>query len=77
LSEQSGYFWFFGSDNAELFVKLIDGRAVNGHFWAFYGALSDVEYTLRIQDLTTGAVRTCHNPAGQLASMGDTAAFGD
>jgi hypothetical protein len=26
-------------------VKAVDGRAVNGKFWFFYGALSNVQYT--------------------------------
>ncbi len=54
---------------------MLDGRAVNGHFWVFYGALSDADYTLRVEDLATGRVRTYHNPAGRLASAGDTGAF--
>jgi hypothetical protein len=75
LADESGYFWFFAPAVAELFVKVLDGRAVNGHFWVFHGALSDVEYTLRVEDRATGKVRTYHNPAGRLASAGDTAAF--
>ncbi|RPI19973.1 MAG: M6 family metalloprotease domain-containing protein, partial [Acidobacteria bacterium] len=38
VSADSGYFWFFAAANVELFVKLLDGRGVNGHFWFFYGA---------------------------------------
>ncbi|HYG62079.1 MAG TPA: hypothetical protein VEL74_05830, partial [Thermoanaerobaculia bacterium] len=41
LTGDSGYFWFFDENNAELVVKVLDGRAVNGHYWVFYGALSD------------------------------------
>jgi hypothetical protein len=48
---------------------------VNGHFWLFYGALSDVQYTLTVTDTSSGAVRTYTNPAGQFASVADTAAF--
>jgi hypothetical protein len=43
--DSSGFFWFFTRDNIELVVKALDARAVNGHFWFFYGALSDVGYT--------------------------------
>ena len=50
LSGDTGYFWFFSSGNVELVVKALDGRAVNGYFWIFYGALSDVEYTLTVTD---------------------------
>lgn len=75
LTDDSGYLWFFGRNNAELVVKVLDGRAVNGHFWVFYGALSNVDYTILVRDTATGVERTYHNPAGQLASVADTAAF--
>ncbi len=75
LGDDGGYFWFFVPGVPELAVKLLDGRAVNGRYWLFYGALSDVEYDLRVEDLTTGAVRAYHNPAGHLASAADVDAF--
>ena len=56
-------------------MKVLDGRAVNGHFWVFYGAMSNVEYTVQVRDTLTGAVRTYRNPPGQLASRADTEAF--
>ncbi|MDQ5858566.1 MAG: hypothetical protein M3542_09880 [Acidobacteriota bacterium] len=77
LTGDTGYFWFFSSNNIELVVKVVDGRAFNGHFWVFYGALSDVEYTITVTDMTTGAARTYTNPQGRLASVADTAAFAD
>jgi hypothetical protein len=75
LTDDSGAFWFFAGSNLELMVKVLDGRAVNGHFWVFYGALSDVEYTLTVVDTLTGAQRTYENPAGTMASRADTRAF--
>lgn len=59
---QHRYFWFFHRDNLELVVKMLDGRIVNGRFWVFYGALSDVEYTLRVTDRVTGDVKAYDNP---------------
>jgi hypothetical protein len=56
-------------------AKIVDGRSVNHHFWFFYGALSSVEYWLRVIDTRTGAVRLYHNPPGRLASVADTRAF--
>jgi hypothetical protein len=41
----------------------------------FYGALSNVEYTLTITDTQTGTVRTYKNPSGRFASVADTGAF--
>ena len=76
-SDNSGFFWFFGPENIELVVKLLDGRPVNGHFWFFYGALSDVEYWITVTDKTTGAIRQYHNPQGNLCGSGDTKAFPD
>lgn len=75
LTGKAGYFWFFESQNVEVVVKVLDGRAVNGHWWVFFGALSDVEYTVTVTDTVTGAVRTYHNPEGVFASRADTAAF--
>jgi ELWxxDGT repeat protein len=71
----TGTFWFFDAANVELLVKVLDGRPFNGKFWVFYGALSNVEYTLKVTDTQTGKARTYSNPRGRLASVADTAAF--
>jgi hypothetical protein len=75
LSGDTGYFWFVDPANVELVVKVLDGRAINGHFWVFYGGLTNLAYTLTITDTVTGAVKVYVNPAGKFASAGDTAAF--
>jgi hypothetical protein len=56
-------------------IKVLDGTAANGHFWVFYGALSNVEYRLTVTDTVTGAVKIYSNPRGLFASVGDTSAF--
>ncbi len=75
ISGDTGYLWFFAADNVEVMLKVLDGVAVNGKFWVFYGALSNVAYTITVIDTQTGAVRTYTNPAGNLASVADTGAF--
>jgi photosystem II stability/assembly factor-like uncharacterized protein len=75
LTSDTGYFWFFSPNNVELVVKVVDGRPVNGKFWVFYGALSDVEYQIAVTDIVTGAVKVYSNPSGTLASVADTNAF--
>ncbi|HEX9668095.1 MAG TPA: hypothetical protein VGC93_01305 [Thermoanaerobaculia bacterium] len=76
LTADTGYFWFFAPSNVETILKVLDGRAVNGHHWVFYGALSSVEYTLTVTDLETGGTRRYFNPLGRFGSVGDTSGFG-
>jgi hypothetical protein len=75
LTGDSGAFWFFQPGNAELMIKVLDGRPVNGHFWVFYGALSDVDYTITVTDTVTGNRRAYHNVRNHLASGSDVDAF--
>jgi CARDB len=75
MSADTGNFWFFDPANVELVVKVLDGRAINDHFWVFYGALSNVSYTITVTDSENGATRTYINPQGTQASISDTAAF--
>jgi len=77
LAADTGALWFFDPANLELMIKVLDARAVNGHYWVFYGALSDVEYTVTVTDTRTGAVKTYHNPAFQLSSRADVSAFAE
>jgi hypothetical protein len=75
LTTDTGAFWFFSANNIELALKVVDGRAVNGKFWVFGGALTDVEYDLEIFDTTTGFTWRRHNSQDQLVSFADTTAF--
>jgi photosystem II stability/assembly factor-like uncharacterized protein len=75
LGGDTGAFWFFGPDNVELTVKILDGRALNDRFWVFYGSLTNVEFTLTVIDTAAGRMRRYHNPSGAFASAGDTSAF--
>jgi Fibronectin type III domain len=75
LTDQSGMFWFFNAANIELVIKVLDARTLNGKFWIYYGALSDVEYDLTVTDTTTGISHTYHNNPGNLCGKGDTSTF--
>jgi hypothetical protein len=72
---RTGFFWFFNAANVELVVKLLDGRLINGHFWVFYGALSDVEYTITVLDTVTQRTAVYTNPPGNICGRGDTTAL--
>jgi hypothetical protein len=74
-TSDTGTFWFFDPANLELVVKVLDGTGINGHFWVFYGSLTDVKFKLTVTDRLTGRQRIYQNPAGTLASHSDTQAF--
>ena len=75
LSADTGAFWLFSPDNAEVVAKALDGTAVNGHHWLFFASLTDVAFDLVVTDTVTGAQRRYHNPQGRMASFADTRAF--
>ncbi len=59
----------------EVFVKMIDGRRVTNTFWLFFGGLTDVAYTLTLEDSVSGEVRTYQSP-GAFCSAANTAVPG-
>lgn len=63
-SDESGGFSFFAPTNLELFVKLLDGCAVNGHYWLYTAGLTDVGVDLAVVDTWTGAVRSYSRSRG-------------
>lgn len=75
FTDSSGYMYFFDDANIEVMVKAVDGTLANGNFWIYYGALSNVEYWIVIEDTVTGLVREYHNPLGAFGSFGDVEAF--
>lgn len=66
-STSAGQFWFFEPDNREFLVKVIEGCALNGHYWVSLAGTTDVEFTLTVTDTSTGTARPYSNPPGALA----------
>jgi hypothetical protein len=75
LTRDTGSFWLFGPTNQELVAKIVDGTAVNGHFWFFHAPLTDVAFDLVVTDTLTGRERRYPNPQGAIAGGADTFAF--
>lgn len=76
LSADSGTFWFFQPDNAELIVKMRNACTFNDHFWVFASGLTNVEVTLTVTDTRTNTQRTYFNPQGDpFPAIQDTRAF--
>jgi len=61
--------------NPEVFVKVLDGRAINGHFWVFYGGLTDLQYTITVREVLTGKIKTYFKPMGSASGGFDVLAF--
>ncbi|HEX4962148.1 MAG TPA: hypothetical protein VF173_15035 [Thermoanaerobaculia bacterium] len=57
-----GLFWFFGADNPELLIKVLNGCPVNNHFWIFYSAGTNVGFHVTVTDVQTGHSVTYTNP---------------
>ncbi|MCP3959451.1 MAG: hypothetical protein GY719_16500 [bacterium] len=75
-SDDSGLFWFFGADNWEMLIKVLDGCGINGYYWVFAAATTDVEYTLTVTDTQSGTVKEYFNALGQAAAaLTDSVAF--
>jgi hypothetical protein len=75
-SEDSAILYFFGPENWEMLVKVLDGCAVNGAYWVFFAATTDVEFSLTVSDLQAQQTKTYTNPLGSLAhTVADTSAF--
>lgn len=76
LTSETGYFWFFGADNVEVIVKVLEACPVNSRYWVFAAGLTNVEVTLRVTDTKSGTVRTYVNPLGAaFKPLQDTNAF--
>ncbi|MCP3961706.1 MAG: ricin-type beta-trefoil lectin domain protein [bacterium] len=72
----SGILNFFSGDNWEMLIKVLDGCAINDHYWVFAAATTDVEYTLRVTDVDSGKSREYFNPLGNASpAITDTLAF--
>lgn len=76
LTADSGYFYFFNPENVELVIKVLNGCAINQHYWVFAGGLTDVGVEIKVIDTVTGLERPYGNQLGQaFAPIRDSSAF--
>ena len=75
-STDTGLFWFYNDRNWEVMIKVLNGCAINGHYWVFAGALTDQAYRIRVVRASDGATVTYTNELGNRArAIADTSAF--
>ncbi len=76
LTSDTGYLWFFAAANVEAVIKVLDGCALNQHFWVFAGGLTNVRTAITVTDTQTGIPKTYVNPLDtEFQPIQDTAAF--
>lgn len=76
LTSDTGYLWFFNSQNVEVVLKVLNACGVNSRYWVFAGGLTDVQVTLTVTDTQTGGMKQYTNPLGtKFAPVQDTNAF--
>lgn len=75
-SHDAGMFWFFNPSNWEVLIKVLRACEVDGDFWVFMSANTNVAFTVTVFDTLRGRTWTRSNPQGQVAaSRADTDAF--
>jgi hypothetical protein len=63
-SSGSGLFWFFGSDNWELLVKVLDGCGLNSRKWVYAAGTTDQHFQLIVTDVKAGVTKRYFNYNG-------------
>ena len=57
VGDAASLFYFFTFDNPELMVKVVDGCALNGRYWVFGSAATDLNYSVEVTDMAAGRQR--------------------
>ncbi|MCY3968835.1 MAG: fibronectin type III domain-containing protein [Acidobacteria bacterium] len=75
-TNDSGLFRFFGAENWEILIKVLDGCGINGRMWVLGAATTDLGYGIVVTDTVTGESRSYENEPGRPApAIVDTEAF--
>lgn len=73
---RGGLLSFRNLANPEVLIKVLNACSINDRYWVFFGAATDLGYTIEVTDTRTGSVRSYENPDGRAAiSEADTQAF--
>ena len=75
-TNDSGLFWFFGGENWEVLIKVLDGCSLNGHVWVFGASTTNLGYLIHVTDTVTGTFKEYRNEPGRPApAITDPTAF--
>ena len=75
-SEQSAILYFFGRNNAEVLIKVLDGCKNNGHRWVFVAPVTSLAFNIAVESPDGAEVWTHNNRLNQTAkARSDNRAF--
>ncbi len=73
---RGGILHFGNARNPEVLVKILNGCSVNGKYWVFAAAATNLGFTMTVTDTQVGASKTYSNPDfTQALAVTDTQAF--
>jgi hypothetical protein len=76
VDDRAGILRFYPHGAVEMHVNLLDGCAINDHYWLFAAASTNVSYELTVTDTVSGEAKVYSNPSGEVAeAITDTSAF--
>jgi plastocyanin len=59
----SGLFYFFGADNIEMLIKVLNACVPPfNHYWVYFAATTNEEFTTTVTDTQSGKVKVYFNP---------------
>ena len=76
-SRKAALFWTFDPENPEVLVKVLDGRAFNGHWWLDLAVTSDLYATTTVYPAATGSNHAWVFVTGRAAAFGVTGEYKD
>ena len=75
-SNDSGLFRFFGEENWEVLVKILDGCSINEHVWVYAASSTNLGFSIQVEDTVTSETREYRNETGvPAAAVADAEAF--
>jgi hypothetical protein len=73
---RGGIFWFVSADNPEMLVKVLNGCTINGNYWVFTAAGTNLGLSITVTDTQNGRQKIYENQDGVPAiPIQDTQAF--
>jgi hypothetical protein len=77
-TDHGGLFWFFSPQTPDLLVNVINGCALNNHYWVFLSSPTNVGYTVVVNDTAyVGSKTYVHADLAAQSAVQDTMALAD